>query len=65
MASAAELHITVSGTVRRIFGGWVTIVIPKGTVILPTQEFVEGLRRGKQQKRRLAFEARQPPEEDR
>jgi hypothetical protein len=57
MATSA-LDIRLPGQLKGISQGWVTITIAKGTLILTVPEFVQGLRRAKQQRRRAAFEAR-------
>ena len=55
--SAADLSITLPGTLRQV-GGWWVIEIPKGWICLSRAEVLAGLKRGKALRRRLAVEAR-------
>ncbi len=62
--SAVDIRITLPGTLREA-GGWWVIEIPKGWICLSRAEVLVGLKRGKALRRRLAFEARHLPEEER
>jgi hypothetical protein len=57
--SAADLRITVPGTLQETAEGWVLIDIPKALVVLTRREFIAGLKRGKAWKRRQALKVRQ------
>jgi hypothetical protein len=61
--SAADLSITLPGTLRQV-GGWWVIEIPKGWVALTRAQVLEGLKHGKRLKRRLALQARQRTEDN-
>jgi hypothetical protein len=63
--SATDICITLPGQLRETAGGWWIVEISKGWICLSRAEVLAGLRRGKRLRRRLAFQARHAPEEDR